>query len=255
MVSADRGKDSPSGKPRAVLRDGDSAPRKRRLVDAGSAARNLGVLVASDDPFTRRAFRSGASVPGIEVIAEGTVAAVAEQMAASLQPDIVVLDVQTAAARALGAIQQIRARAPRTRILACSQPAGTEFGLLCLTTGAWGYVSKEIDLAVLPRILRALASGEAVIPRALGTEVVRRYVRPDAAARPRSDQLSAPERRLLELLRTGLTLQEAAAELGVTVSTARRHFGSAGRKLAVPPSAPIPGAGGARHRNHQLEVS
>lgn len=240
MVSVDRGQDSSSEKPRAVARDGGGAPRKRRLVDAGPAARNLGVLIGSDDPFTRRAFRSGASAPGIEVLAEGTVTAVAEQMAASLEPDIVVLDVQTAAARALRAIQQIRARAPRTRILACSHPAGTEFGLLCLTTGAWGYVSKEIDLAVLPRILRALACGEAVMPRALGTELVRRYVRPDATARPRTDQLSAPELRLLELLRTGLTLQEAAAEIGVTVSTARRHFGCARRKLSVPPSASNP---------------
>ena len=120
VVSVDRGQDSPSEHPRAVARDGGGAPRKRRLVDAGAAARNLGVLIGSDDPFTRRAFRSGASAPGIEVLAEGTVTAVAEQMAASLEPDIVVLDVQTAAARALRAIQQIRARAPRTRILACS---------------------------------------------------------------------------------------------------------------------------------------
>lgn len=241
MISADRGQDSPSGERRAVRRDGGSAPRTRRLPEAGLAARNLGVLVGSDDPFTRRAFRLGATAPGIEVVAEGTVAAVAEQMAASLEPDVVVLDVQTAAGRALRAIQQIRAGAPRTRILACSQPAGTEFGLLCLTAGASGYVSKEIDLAVLPRILCALASGEAVIPRALSTELVRRYVRPDATVVPRAGQLSAPELRLLELLRTGLTLPEAAAELGVTVSTARRHFGSAGRKLAAPRFASIPG--------------
>jgi DNA-binding NarL/FixJ family response regulator len=177
--------------------------------------------------------RYGASAPGIEILAEGTLTAVAE-LAASLKPDIVVLDVQTAAPEALRAIQQIHARAPGTRILACSQPAGTEFGLLCLTTGAWGYVSKEIDLALLPRILHALASGEAVIPRAMSTGLVRRYVGPDAADRPRTDPLSAPECRLLELLRTGLNLQEAAAELGVTVSTVRRHFGSARRKLSVP---------------------
>lgn len=213
----------------------------RQAVEAGTSARDLSVLIASDDPFTRQAFRSGASVPGIEILAEGTVTAVAERLAASLKPDIVVLDVQTAAPRALRAIQQIRARAPGTTILACSQPAGTEFGLLCLTTGAWGYVSKEVDLALLPRILRALASGEAVIPRALGTELVRRYVRPEVTDHPRTDQLSAPERRLLELLRTGLTLPGAAAELGVTVSTARRHLGSARRKLSVPPPASNPG--------------
>jgi DNA-binding NarL/FixJ family response regulator len=226
----------------------------QQLVEVGASSRHLGVLVGSDDPFTRQAFRSGASVPGMEVLAEGTVTAVADQLAAAIEPDIVVLDVQTAAAHALRAIQKIRTRVPGTRILACSQPAGNEFGLLCLTAGASGYVSKEIDLAVLPRILCALASGEAIIPRALGTELVRRYARSEPTRRPRAGELSASECRLLELLRIGLTMQEAAEELAVTLSTARRHLGCARRKLSVPRPSSNPGPGGGRHRDHRPEV-
>lgn len=242
FVLRDGGRQRSPAEPLALAPHGGPAARTRHAVEAGAATRDLGVLIGSDDPFTRRAFRSGASAPGIEVLAEGTVTAVADQLAAAIEPDIVVLDVQTAAAQALCAIQKIRTRVPGTRILACSQPAGTEFGLLCLTTGAWGYVSKEIDLAVLPRILRALDSGEAVIPRALSTELVRRFLRPEPTGRPRTDQLSAPECRLLELLRTGLTLQAAAQELAVTVSTARRHFGSARQKLSRPLPAVNPDA-------------
>lgn len=189
--------------------------------------------MGSDDPFTRHAFRTGASSPGISVLGAGTLASVAEQLAVELEPDIVLLDVQTNAADALRAIQQIRARVPVARILACSAPAGNEFGLLCLSAGAWGYVSKEIDLDVLPRLLRALADGEAVIPRALGTELVVRFARSSPTGKYPPPSLSQPERRLLELLRTGQTLSEAAAELGITLATARRHFGSARRKLAT----------------------
>ncbi len=225
--------------------------------DAGqeqTSSDGLTVLVGSDDPFTRQAFRAGARSPGIEVLADGTLGAVTDQLASELEPDIALLDVQTTAAQALRAIQRIRFDAPRTRILACSAPAGTEFGLLCLSAGAWGYVSKEIDLDVLPRVLHALARGEAVIPRALATELVKRFARVSPIDRLESPEISPPEARLLELLRTGSTLSEAAAELGVTLATARRHFGSARRKLSVPPSASRRGAGGGRHRNHQLEV-
>ena len=245
--------------PRPSLNGGRNPRRSRR--QAGVAAkrsretfRKLTVVVGSDDPFTRQAFRSGARSPGIEVLAEGTVTAAAEQLAARLAPDIVLLDVQTAAAEALRAIQQIRATVPGTRILACSAPAGTEFGLLCLSAGAWGYLSKDIDLAVLPRILRALACGEAVIPRALATELVRRFSKPNFARHFKPAELSPPECRLLEVLRTGLTLPEAAQELGVTLATAQRHFGSARRKLSVRPPASFSGPGGGRHRNYQLEV-
>lgn len=253
-VSLDRRMDVVEEKPQ-TMREDDGPKQVRRVAGRRAASPQLRVLVGSDDPFTRRAFRSGARSPGIEVLGEGTVVSVAEQLAAQLEPDVVLLDVQTAAARGLAAIQQIRARVPGTRILACSAPAGTEFGLLCLSAGAWGYISKEIDLAVLPRILHALASGEAVIPRALGTELVSRFARPTPVDRLKPAELSPPECRVLELLRTGLTLPAAAAELGVTPATARRHFGSARRKLSMPSLASNPGAGGGRPRNHQLEVS
>ena len=207
--------------------------RPPRGGSAETTTRNLGVLVGSDDPFARQAFREGAHARGITVLAEGTVAAVAEDLAIELEPDIVLLDVQTVAAAALRAIRRIRARVPDTRILACSEPAGYDFGLLCLSAGAWGYVSKAIDLAVLPRILRALAQGEAVIPRAMTTELIKRFASASATEGPTSAELSPSECRLVELLSTGLTLPTAADELGITLDTARRHFGSARRKLST----------------------
>jgi DNA-binding NarL/FixJ family response regulator len=219
-------------------------PAVERTPEKGDQreSRALGVVVGSDDPFTRQAFRSGSSGRGIQVLAEGTVTAVAEHLAAECKPDIVLLDVQIAAAQALRAIQHIRASLPNTRILACSAPAGTEFGLLCLRAGAWGYVSKEVDLAVLPSMLRALGHGEAVIPGALAAELVKRFAKPIPPDGPKGGELTTPECRLLEVLRTGRTLPDAAAELGVTLATARRHLGSARRKLAVAPPPPARGA-------------
>jgi DNA-binding NarL/FixJ family response regulator len=239
---------------RAPARGADFAAVTGHTAVAEAPSDRLTVLVGSDDPFTRQAFRTGARSPEIEVLADGTLEAVTEELASDLEPDIVLLDVQTTAAQALRAIQRIRFDAPGSRILACSAPAGTEFGLLCLSAGAWGYVSKEIDLEVLPRVLHALARGEAVIPRALATELVKRLARVSPLDRFEPSEISPPEARLLELLRTGSTLPEAAAELGVTVATARRHFGSVRRKLSVPPPASRRGAHGGRHRNHQLGV-
>ncbi len=188
------------------------------------------------------------------MLGAGTVAAVADELAAQLKPDVVLLDVQTTAADALGAIQRLRNREPQARILACSAPAGNEFGLLCLSAGAWGYVSKEIDLELLPRLLRALADGEAVIPRALGTELVRRLVRSTPAGHQEPAALTTPERRLLELLRTGESLRAAAAQLGISLATARRHFGSARRKLATHDANSTAGGPSPTQGNNSPEV-
>lgn len=237
--------------------NGEFADRPPRSTRPQPASRELSVLVGSDDPFTRHAFRTGAKGPGITVLGAGTLASVSEDMAFELEPDAVVLDVQTTAADALAAIQKIRVHAPSTRVLACSAPAGDEFGLLCLSAGAWGYVSKEIDLDLLPRLLHALVQGEAVIPRTLATELVRRLARSTPARRQSPAPLTSPECRLLESLRTGHTLREAAAGLGITLATARRHFGSARRKLAThPPTTRWASRGpSSSHRINSPEVS
>lgn len=208
------------------------ARRSRRSTRAKRP--KLSVLVSSDDPFTRRAFSSGATAPDIVVIAKANLTDAVETLVEELEPDIVVLDVQVAASRALGTIQQLHEQAPATRILACDAPTGIEFGLLCLIAGAWGYVSKEIDLAALPRLVRSLAHGEAVIPRPLATELAQRFVSSThRAPAPAGRKLSRPESQVLELLRGGLTLAEAADELDIGVATAQRHLGSARRKLST----------------------
>jgi DNA-binding NarL/FixJ family response regulator len=209
---------------------GSGSGRHKKPADAVK----LSVLVCSADPFTRRAFGSGASAPDIEVLARTNLTEAVETLAAELEPDIVVLDVQVPAGTALRAIQQLRAQAPESRILACDAPAGTEFGLLCLLAGAAGYMSKEADLAALPRILRALAAGEMVTPRALATELARRFVWASSrSAKSSGEVLSGPEAQVLEHLRTGRPLPEIAADLGIRPATAQRHLGSARRKLAV----------------------
>jgi DNA-binding NarL/FixJ family response regulator len=207
----------------------------RELERAPRATKpKLSALVCSDDPFTRRAFSSGASAPDIAVVAKTTLANAVETLASGLEPDVVVLDVQVAAGRALRTIQRVHERAPSARILACDAPAGSEFGLLCLVAGASGYVSKELDLAALPRLVRNLSGGEAVIPRALATALAERFVSASCRGPSRPGRkLSVPESQVLELLRGGPTLPEVAAELGIGVATARRHLGSARRKLSA----------------------
>ncbi len=232
-----------------------SSREARSRPDVSSRDGKLRVLVSSADPFTRRGFGSGARAPDIEVVAKVNLNEAVENLAAELEPDVVVLDVQVPAVTALRAIQQLHNQAPTARILACDAPANSEFGLLCLLAGAAGYMSKESDLAALPRILRALAAGEAVTPRALVTELVHRFVSSSRRApSPPGRTLTGPEAHVLELLRTGRGLADIAAELGIRPSTAQRHLGSVRRKLATGPANGGAGMPTLIHPSQELEV-
>jgi DNA-binding NarL/FixJ family response regulator len=209
-----------------------TAPEK---AGAKIASDELSVLVASDDPFSRKAFSTAARAPGISVLDASSVTDVAGHLAARLDADVIVLDAQITAVEALQAIRRLSEQVPRSRILAFSAPATTSFGLLCMNAGASGYLSKETDLAVLPRVLRSANRGEAIISREFATDLVRALRERSHRGPPsREVAITATERRVLELFRTGRTLPEAAAELRISVSTAGRHYAAARRKLAAP---------------------
>ncbi len=240
-----------TGKRRRAARPADDlGPAAARTSADGPATKaKLRVLVSSADPFTRRAFDSGASAADIEVIAKSDLSQAVESLAAETEPDIVVLDVQVPAATALRTIQQLHGQAPQAGILACDAPANPEFGLLCLLAGAAGYMSKEADLAALPRILRALAAGEIAIPRALATELAHRFIAAGRRAQSPARTLSGPESQVLELLRTGRTVPEIAAELDIRPATVQRHLGSARRKLSAHPTARDAGSASQVHQS------
>jgi DNA-binding NarL/FixJ family response regulator len=212
--------------PRAVNSEGT----QDRRVDAGPP-NPLRVVVASDDPLSRDALKAASDAPGIELLAAAGVVAMTERLV-ELDADVVVLDAQQSAVEALATLQRLRAVAPLARILVFSSPESIEFGVLCLCTGASGYLSKDIDLGALTRIVRGLDRGETIVSRTLATELIARMrvEQPRSTHHPRP-ALSASERRLLEMLRTGRSITAAAAELGIAESTAQRHLASARRKL------------------------
>lgn len=207
-----------------------------------SPARPRRVLLACDDPFGRAAFRAATDVPELELVGATTVREAAGGLANDVRPDVVVLDAQLPALEALRALREIHESVPESRILVFSSPESIEFGWLCLTLGASGYLSKEIDLASLPRILERLSSGEAVVSRRLATQIVDRLRNRERQRGGRAPSpITAPERQLIELIHTGRSAEEAAGELGVTIATIRRHLASSRRKLALGAPRVLPG--------------
>ncbi|MHB8690629.1 MAG: response regulator [Solirubrobacteraceae bacterium] len=211
--------------------------------------------MASDDPLSRDAFKAASVAPGIELLAAANIVSVTERLA-ELAVDVVVLDAPQSAVDLLTTLGRLRTLAPDARIVVFSNPESNEFGVLCLCTGASGYLSKDIDLSALGRIVRGVGRGEAVVSRALATELIARMR--DGQRRGGEGPLSAVtarEGRLLQLLRAGHTLETAAAELGVAQPTARRHLASARRKLLAGSGGLGVRRNGVPHHHSSLEDS
>jgi DNA-binding NarL/FixJ family response regulator len=109
-----------------------------------------------------------------------------------------------------------------------------------LAAGARGYLLKDTDPDRLAHALEGVVNGEAALPRALVMRLVDEFrLRDEADSRRRGPlaQLTPREWEILELLRSGLTTNQVAAQLFVTPVTVRSHVSAILRKLRVPDRA------------------
>jgi DNA-binding NarL/FixJ family response regulator len=199
--------------------------------------RGLRVLIADDDPLARRAIRSALEgSPGYEVCGEAVSGTETIALAASSRPDVIVMDVIMPGLDGIAATRRILRNAPDTKVVVFSATSDDDLALLALRAGAMGYLTKGIDMAALPRVLKRVAEGEAAIPRALATKLVQRFrLLPERSegVRPVRSDLTAREWEVLDLLCAERTTAQIAGELDMSVETVRSHVKHILRKLGV----------------------
>lgn len=133
-------------------------------------------------------------------------------------------------------VTAVRAARGRTTLLVVSHHDDEDAALATLRAGADGFLTKHADPAALPRVVRALARGEAVVSRRLTRrliEAVRRLPGDGVGLRPVRSPLSDREWEVLDLLRAGLSTVEIADEMELSPSTVRTHLKHVFRKLGV----------------------
>lgn len=178
------------------------------------------VLLVDDHPplraGLRRMLESDAS---IEVVAEAGDGGEALELAERLRPDVVVLDMELPV---LSGIEVARAlKGSGMRVLALSAHTGRGFVRGLLEAGAAGYLTKDRDQATLVDAVKAVAAGEG-----------RWLVVPNPSDDPLG-QLTERERDVLGLLARGLSNEDIAETLCISLSTARNALSRCYEKLDV----------------------
>jgi DNA-binding NarL/FixJ family response regulator len=199
----------------------------------------LRVLIADDHPPTRMGVRMALEDAGMEIVAEVATGDAAVEAALRLEPDIALLDVQMPGS-GIAAARSISVGAPNTAIVMLTVSRDDADLFQALAAGARGYLLKDTDPDRLAHALEGVVNGEAALPRALVMRLVDEFrLRDEADSRRRGPlaQLTPREWEILELLRSGLTTNQVAAQLFVTPVTVRSHVSAILRKLRVPDRA------------------
>jgi DNA-binding NarL/FixJ family response regulator len=193
------------------------------------------VLVADD----HRLFRDGLrallnSAPDLELVGEAGDGEEVVAQAAVLQPDVILMDLQLPGINGVEATRRILHSQPRVNVLVLTMFEDTDTVLAAMRAGARGYILKDADEEALLRSVRAVASGEALF----GPGVAERLMRYLAEATPSAERAAFPEltdreREVLWLLAQGLSNQEVADRMGISLKTARNHVSNILGRLQV----------------------
>jgi DNA-binding NarL/FixJ family response regulator len=195
------------------------------------------ILVVDDHPLTRDALTSLLAQGGFDVVGEAGDGAEALELAHTLQPDLILLDLTMPGMDGLSVLPRLRSAAPRCEVVVLTA-SGTEENLLAaIRGGAAGYLLKSEPPERIIEFLRGVAKGEAALSGAVARRLLDQ-VRvggrngsgvPDSIAQV----LSAREVEVLLLLDDHLSTDEIARRLYISEHTVRSHVKSLLRKLGV----------------------
>jgi NarL family two-component system response regulator LiaR len=171
---------------------------------------------------------------GIIVIAEAQNGREAAELALHYRPEVVLMDVVMPELDGIAATRRIVKENPEQVVIILTSADDSEMGLLGLRAGAAGFLTKDVDIDVLPRALRGALSGEAVISRRMGMRLLEHLRRTDrdlTGLRPIKSPLTPREWEVVDLLADGMTTEQIARALVLSSETVRSHVKSILRKL------------------------
>jgi DNA-binding NarL/FixJ family response regulator len=191
----------------------------------------IGVLIVDDHDMVAKALASALD-DGVSfaVVGIAHTRAAALAVLAAQTVDVVVLDLRLADGDDTTAfIPEIVQAAPDTKVLILSAWGDDWSVSRAVEMGCHGYLLKEQGLDDLLEGIRAVSRGEATFAPAVLSRVLK-LLRPGAVT---SEGLTSRETEVLRRLADGLTTEQIAADLYVSVNTVRNHVNNIIRKLNV----------------------
>ena len=196
--------------------------------------KSVRILIADDHELIRKGIATTlAEVPGWTVVAQAENGRQAVELAHSLRPDIVILDMTMPELNGLEATRQILAARSGERVLILTAHESEQLVREVLNAGAQGYVLKSDAGRALVSAVEALLDGRPFFTSKVARIVLDGFLRsPDGAPGTDAAQALSPrEREIVQLLAEGKSNKEVARALGITVKTAETHRSNIMRKM------------------------
>ena len=187
---------------------------------------NIRILIADDQAITRSGIRALlAAQEDVEIIAEAQDGEEAIALAASLQPDVILMDLRMPTVNGIDATRRIHRLSPHIGILVLTVFEDDTSVFPAIRAGARGYLLKNTEQEELLRAIHTVADGGAIFSPGIAQKVLG-YLHSPPSDLPEQlfDELTARESEILELIAQGKTNAEIASLLNLSPKTVSNNI-------------------------------
>jgi DNA-binding NarL/FixJ family response regulator len=186
------------------------------------------VLIADDQRVVREGLAMVLGLlPGVEIVGAACDGHEAVELAARLQPDVVLMDLRMPRCDGAEATRLLRDREPGIKVVVLTTYADDQSVIDALQAGARGYLTKNAGGPQIREALDRVLADQAAIDPDVQHHLVEAIATAPAARPPRSALpagLTSREAEVLTLIAAGLSNAEIAGRLVVTEGTVKSHI-------------------------------
>ncbi|MCP4167757.1 MAG: response regulator transcription factor [Chloroflexi bacterium] len=202
---------------------------------ASSSSEPCRVLIVDDHQIVREGLRLILETePSIEVVGEASDGAEAVELAATLDPAVILMDLRMPGMDGLTAIEHLQRDHPQIAVVILTTYNEDELMLRGLRSGAKGYLLKDTGRQTLLDTIAAATRGETLLTADIISRILIHTSGPAASPKPSGSlDLTEREQQVLEAAALGERNKEIAARLGITERTVKAHLTSIYNKFGV----------------------
>jgi DNA-binding NarL/FixJ family response regulator len=194
------------------------------------------VVIADDQDLVRSGLRALLEARGVDVVGEAGDGRAALETIRSLRPDVLVMDIRMPVMDGIAATREVVATGLATRVLILTTYDLDEYVYQALRAGAGGFMLKSSPPDRLVDAIHVVAGGEALLAPSLTQRLIAEHVRrppPRTGVPEELRELTEREREVLILVARGLSNDEIAATLVVSLATVKTHVNHILMKLRL----------------------
>lgn len=189
------------------------------------------LLIVDDHTIVRKGIKVLiATEKDMQVVGEAENGAEAVEKAASLKPDVILMDLVMPHMDGIEATRRITAQQAGARILVLTSFAADDKVFPAVKAGALGYLLKDSSPEQLLEAIRQVSRGEPSLEPAIARKVLQELSNP-GQGKPTVEPLTPRELEVLRLISQGLSNKEIAAKIFVAEWTVRTHVSNVLSKL------------------------